>query len=195
MFVLLSDLWDTTTRQWNLSGGHIVKQQDFWYVMFMTFWIALPWICTRRVPVEIELVRTDLRRRRCAVLTRLLAAVQQSRCPALRAGNAARPVGADQPERSQGVPRLWHHFVSSACVARRSVHGAGREGTHAKYHYLVCGVQGVHTRLSHINCSSLSFVGDFTRSLVNDPPKYIWTRELKVCLARPRFPNHRLTWL
>ena len=40
------------------------------------------------------------------------------------------------------------------------------EGPHAKYHYLICGVQG-----------------DFTRSLVNDPPKTIWTRELKVSLS------------
>ena len=40
-----------------------------------------------------------------------------------------------------------------------------REGTHAKYHYLICGVQG-----------------DFTRSLVNDPPTYLWTRQLKVSL-------------
>lgn len=40
---------------------------------------------------------------------------------------------------------------------------AGSEGTHAKYHYMICGVQG-----------------DFTRSLVNDPPKTLWTRELKV---------------
>ena len=38
-----------------------------------------------------------------------------------------------------------------------------REGTHAKYHYLICGVQG-----------------DFTRSLVNDPPTHLWTRQLKV---------------
>lgn len=38
-----------------------------------------------------------------------------------------------------------------------------REGTHAKYHYMICGVQG-----------------DFTRSLVNDPPRTLWTRELKV---------------
>ena len=37
------------------------------------------------------------------------------------------------------------------------------EGTHAKYHYLICGVQG-----------------DFTRSLVNDPPTHLWTRQLKV---------------
>ena len=53
----MGDIYDTTTREWTLDGRHLVRQQDFWYVMFMTFWIALPWICTRRVPVEIELVR------------------------------------------------------------------------------------------------------------------------------------------
>lgn len=39
-----------------------------------------------------------------------------------------------------------------------------REGTHAKYHYMICGVQG-----------------DFTKSLVANPPSTIWTRQLKVC--------------
>lgn len=38
-----------------------------------------------------------------------------------------------------------------------------REGTKSGEHYMICGVQG-----------------DFTRSLVEDPPKYIWTRQLKV---------------
>lgn len=38
-----------------------------------------------------------------------------------------------------------------------------REGTHAKYHYLIVGVQG-----------------DFTKSLVVNPPTHLWTRELKV---------------
>ena len=36
------------------------------------------------------------------------------------------------------------------------------EGKHAKYHYMICGVQG-----------------DFTRGLVNDPPRTLWTRQLK----------------
>jgi hypothetical protein len=44
-----------------------------------------------------------------------------------------------------------------------------REGTHAKHHYLICGVQG-----------------DFTKSLVNNPPTKIWTRQLKVI----RLPNY-----
>lgn len=37
------------------------------------------------------------------------------------------------------------------------------EGKQAKYHYLICGVQG-----------------DFTRTLVDNPPQTIWTRQLKV---------------
>lgn len=36
------------------------------------------------------------------------------------------------------------------------------EGTQSPYHYLICGVQG-----------------DFTRGLVENPPKTLWTRELK----------------
>ena len=38
-----------------------------------------------------------------------------------------------------------------------------REGTHTKYHYLICGVKG-----------------DFTRGLVQNPPTHLWTRQLKV---------------
>lgn len=38
-----------------------------------------------------------------------------------------------------------------------------REGKKSDRHFLICGVQG-----------------DFTRNLVDNPPKYIWTRQLKV---------------
>ncbi len=47
------------------------------------------------------------------------------------------------------VPLVLSHFL--------------REGTQAKYHYLICGVKG-----------------DFTRSLVLNPPTHLWTRQLKV---------------
>jgi hypothetical protein len=36
------------------------------------------------------------------------------------------------------------------------------EGWKSQYHYMICGVQG-----------------DFTKSMVVDPPKTVWTRELK----------------
>ncbi|EJF57564.1 hypothetical protein BD309DRAFT_969522 [Dichomitus squalens] len=52
--------------------------------------------------------------------------------------------------------------VSRSSVMEYHAFGIISEGTHAKYHYLICGVQG-----------------DFTRSLVNDPPTHLWTRQLK----------------
>lgn len=52
--------------------------------------------------------------------------------------------------------------ISRSSIMEYHAFGIISEGTHAKYHYMICGVQG-----------------DFTRSLVNDPPKTLWTRELK----------------
>ncbi|KAH9942225.1 uncharacterized protein BXZ73DRAFT_87878 [Epithele typhae] len=52
--------------------------------------------------------------------------------------------------------------VSRSSIMEYHAFGIISEGTHAKYHYLICGVQG-----------------DFTRSLVNDPPTHLWTRQLK----------------
>lgn len=56
--------------------------------------------------------------------------------------------------------------VSRSAIKEYHAFGIISEGTHSKYHYLICGVQG-----------------DFTRSLVNDPPRKLWTRELKVSHA------------
>ena len=57
--------------------------------------------------------------------------------------------------------------ISRSCIMEYHAFGIISEGTHAKYHFMICGVQG-----------------DFTRSLVNDPPATLWTRELKVSLPR-----------
>lgn len=52
--------------------------------------------------------------------------------------------------------------VSRSRILEYHAFGIISEGTHSKYHYMICGVQG-----------------DFTRSLVNDPPRTLWSRELK----------------
>ncbi|KZP04466.1 hypothetical protein FIBSPDRAFT_730620 [Athelia psychrophila] len=52
--------------------------------------------------------------------------------------------------------------ISLSSVMEYHAFGIISEGTHAKYHYLICGVQG-----------------DFTRGLVDNPPTKIWTRQLK----------------
>ncbi|EIN06733.1 hypothetical protein PUNSTDRAFT_72474 [Punctularia strigosozonata HHB-11173 SS5] len=52
--------------------------------------------------------------------------------------------------------------ISRSSIMEYHAFGIVSEGVHAKYHYLICGVQG-----------------DFTRGLVNNPPTHIWTRQLK----------------
>ncbi|GJE86866.1 hypothetical protein PsYK624_029490 [Phanerochaete sordida] len=127
-FTLLTDIWEPATQTWNLNGVHFVRQQNFWFVLGMTTFIALPWICTREVPVDIELPSPKV------AIVRFRRGMQQGLLGRI----------------SRSAVKEYHAF------------GIISEGTHAKYHYLICGVQG-----------------DFTRSLVNDPPKTLWTRELK----------------
>ncbi|KAF8638501.1 hypothetical protein AX16_010484 [Volvariella volvacea WC 439] len=52
--------------------------------------------------------------------------------------------------------------ISRSSIMEYHAFGIISEGTHADCHYMICGVQG-----------------DFTKSLVNNPPKTLWTRELK----------------
>ncbi|KAE8447518.1 hypothetical protein EG329_010648 [Mollisiaceae sp. DMI_Dod_QoI] len=52
--------------------------------------------------------------------------------------------------------------ISRTSIMEYHAFGIISEGTKSPYHYMICGVQG-----------------DFTKSLVVDPPKTVWTRELK----------------
>lgn len=52
--------------------------------------------------------------------------------------------------------------ISRSSIMEYHAFGTISEGRNASHHYLICGVQG-----------------DFTRGLVTNPPKTIWTRELK----------------
>ncbi|KAF4621340.1 hypothetical protein D9613_000841 [Agrocybe pediades] len=52
--------------------------------------------------------------------------------------------------------------ISRSSIMEYHAFGIISEGVHSKEHYLICGVQG-----------------DFTRSLVENPPTHLWTRQLK----------------
>ncbi|KAF4463280.1 non-ribosomal peptide synthetase [Fusarium albosuccineum] len=52
--------------------------------------------------------------------------------------------------------------ISRTAVKEFHAFGIISEGTAYPYHYMVCGVQG-----------------DFTKKILSDPPKTLWTRELK----------------
>ncbi|KAI3610765.1 hypothetical protein WG66_007170 [Moniliophthora roreri] len=135
-FVILGDTYDGVTRTWNLDGVHIVQQQDFWFTIGMTTFVALPWFFVREVSVEVELSESH---------------------------NNPKPspkVAILRFERGMQQGLLGR--ISRSSIMEYHAFGIISEGKDAKHHYMICGVQG-----------------DFTRSLVNDPPKTIWTRELK----------------
>lgn len=60
--------------------------------------------------------------------------------------------------------------ISRTSVLEYHAFGIISEGRKATHHYMICGVQG-----------------DFTKKLVAQPPKTVWTRQLKfgMCLYAP----------
>ncbi|KAL4074497.1 hypothetical protein V8B97DRAFT_2092582 [Scleroderma yunnanense] len=128
VYTILSNIYDATGGKWDHSFAYVIRQQAFWYNVGMTVFIILPWLCTRKVRVDIELPSPKV-----AVL-RFERGMQQ--------GLLAR--------------------ISRTAFLEYHAFGIISEGAYAKHHYLICGVQG-----------------DFTKGLVNDPPKMVWTRELK----------------
>ncbi|KAG9125508.1 hypothetical protein FRC07_007310 [Ceratobasidium sp. 392] len=79
------------------------------------------------------------------------------------------PVHVELPSQKVAVLRFERGMqqgllgrISRTAILEYHAFGTISEGTDAKHHYMVCGVQG-----------------DFTRGLVRDQPTHIWTRELK----------------
>ena len=64
--------------------------------------------------------------------------------------------------------------ISRTSIMEYHAFGIISEGRKAKCHYMICGVQG-----------------DFTKGLVDDPPKTVWTRELKFGTLAESSPPHR----
>ncbi|KAH9998968.1 hypothetical protein BJV77DRAFT_1064468 [Russula vinacea] len=128
-FTISEDLYNTNTWTWNSVVEHIVRQQDFCFVVGMTTFTIIPWLCVREVPVDIELPSSKV------AVIRFKRGMQQ--------GLLGR--------------------ISRSSIMEYHAFGIISEGTHAEYHYMVCD----------------TLQGDFTRSLVNDPPRTLWTRQLK----------------
>ncbi|KAK0445122.1 hypothetical protein EV421DRAFT_339985 [Armillaria borealis] len=53
VFVFLGDAYDSNTKTFHVSK--VAHQQDFWFLLFMTILIIIPWLTVRRVPVEITI--------------------------------------------------------------------------------------------------------------------------------------------
>jgi hypothetical protein len=108
----------------------------------------------------------------CSILTGLVALSENS-CYPLRTGYATRAPGQNITNGCHGVScvrRCIVRFIFYQYLFKVLhfvlIQDDFREGIHAKYHYLICGVKG-----------------DFTRNLVLNPPTHLWTRQLKVRLV------------
>ncbi|XP_073006557.1 adenylate-forming reductase 03009 [Typha latifolia] len=54
VFVLLTLGYNPATKSYNnLKFSNLVKQQEFWFTLAITFFIVLPWLTVRRVPVSV----------------------------------------------------------------------------------------------------------------------------------------------
>ncbi|TRM69136.1 hypothetical protein BD626DRAFT_543984 [Schizophyllum amplum] len=54
LFTVLSDSYDLEKHAFDASGARVVAHQEFWFLLFMTICIIIPWLTVRKVPVEIE---------------------------------------------------------------------------------------------------------------------------------------------
>ncbi len=96
-----------------------------------------------------------------------------------RTRNAARTPRTHQSVLDHGVSCLRNNFVSRKVRKQcPPIESTSREGPHAKYHYMIAGVQGIWS--NHFLRPLLTYLGDFIKSIVNNPPKTLWTRQLKV---------------
>ncbi|KFA71459.1 hypothetical protein S40288_08015 [Stachybotrys chartarum IBT 40288] len=127
-FVILGNTFDIRTGEWRSDAHILLNGQEMWFAVFMTVFIAIPWVTLREVPVEVELPSPKV-----AIL-----------------------------KFERGMQQGLLGRISRTSVMEYHAFGIISEGRKSGCHYMVCGVQG-----------------DFTKGLVSDPPKTVWTRQLK----------------
>ncbi|KAK0622538.1 hypothetical protein B0T14DRAFT_580826 [Immersiella caudata] len=127
-FVVMGNSWDFRYGVWRADANSMLSAQEFWFAVFMTIFILIPWFTLREVPVEVEIPSPKV-----AIL-----------------------------KFQRGMQQGLLGRISRTSIMEYHAFGIISEGRKSGCHYMICGVQG-----------------DFTRDLVNNPPKTVWTRELK----------------
>ncbi|KAM0579023.1 hypothetical protein ACHAO2_003662 [Verticillium nonalfalfae] len=127
-FTILGNVYDIKRGEWRSDAHSLLSAQELWFAVFMTVFIAIPWITLREVPVEVEIPSPKV-----AIL-----------------------------KFERGMQQGLLGRISRTSIMEYHAFGIISEGRKSGCHYMICGVQG-----------------DFTKGLVADPPKTVWTRELK----------------
>ncbi|KAM0270627.1 hypothetical protein ACHAQH_009370 [Verticillium albo-atrum] len=127
-FTILGNVYDIKRGEWRADAHSLLSAQELWFAVFMTVFIAIPWVTLREVPVEVEIPSPKV-----AIL-----------------------------KFERGMQQGLLGRISRTSIMEYHAFGIISEGRKSGCHYMICGVQG-----------------DFTKGLVADPPKTVWTRELK----------------
>ncbi|KAH7336722.1 hypothetical protein BKA65DRAFT_479597 [Rhexocercosporidium sp. MPI-PUGE-AT-0058] len=127
-FVILGNSYDIVEQRWRVDGHSLIGAQEFWFAMFITAFVLIPWLTLREVSVEVEIPSPKV------AILKFKRGMQQGL-----------------------LGRIGRHSVMEY-----HAFGIISEGKKSGCHYMICGVQG-----------------DFTKSIVEDPPTAVWTRELK----------------
>lgn len=93
VFGIIGDIYDPDTKEWDPNGTHMIRQQDFWFVVGMTVFVLIPWLTVREVKVDIEIVSLLYFHALTHILTESIAFAQSCRS-ALRTRHATRPSGS-----------------------------------------------------------------------------------------------------
>ncbi|KAH6974959.1 hypothetical protein BKA56DRAFT_675025 [Ilyonectria sp. MPI-CAGE-AT-0026] len=127
-FTILGNVYDIKRGEWRTDAHSLLSAQELWFAVFMTVFIAIPWVTLREVPVEVEIPSPKV-----AIL-----------------------------KFERGMQQGLLGRISRTSVLEYHAFGIISAGRKSGCHYMICGVQG-----------------DFTKGLVTDPPKTVWTRQLK----------------
>jgi len=117
-----------------------------WCILLTTCSVIIPWVTLREVPVEVEIVSLYY-----LITSQLLLLTRTQPSPKVAVIRFDR-----------GMQQGLLGRISRTSIMEYHAFGIISEGRKAKYHYMICGVQG-----------------DFTKDIVANPPKTVWTRELK----------------
>ncbi|KAK3316857.1 hypothetical protein B0H66DRAFT_306716 [Apodospora peruviana] len=127
-FVIMGNSYDIKVGEWRSDANSLLSVQEFWFAVFMTIFVLIPWVTLREVPVHVEIPSPKV-----AVL-----------------------------RFDRGMQQGLLGRISRTSIMEYHAFGIISEGRKSPCHYMICGVQG-----------------DFTKDLVANPPKTVWTRELK----------------
>jgi hypothetical protein len=139
-FVVMGNFYDIKLGIWRTDANSLLSVQEFWFAVFMTIFVLIPWFTLREVPVEVEIPSPKV-----AIL-----------------------------KFQRGMQQGLLGRISRTSIMEYHAFGIISEGRKTGCHYMICGVQG-----------------DFTRELVQNPPKTVWTRELKFGKFFPPFLHHK----